>query len=618
VLGEVAICLLISEDEGVIRWTMFRAPEVLVMGAGPLADAAQESLRRCHRRVDRVSGADRLRSGLRAGSTLILTAGADLDQVLPMVAARRLHQGQAPPRVLLLSDAQEPLAPWTSDDDAGPRFERVDVERTAARLLLARWPLHAGCDPLFGQQVHLVIVGRTALADALLVHALRVAHYSERGPVMTLLSDAPERWQHESAAAHPQAETFSRLRFRALDEPILGAEAPVCGVVVCTHSADAGLQRAESLVRTIAKQQGVSPPVLLDVGGAQPLGDLGEWDGQILPFSHRRLVLTPEVLLDGRADELAQVIHDHYRDTSAAQGRDPDAEPASRPWSDLADSYRQANRHQADHLWAKLAMTDCRAVPEDFVESFAFAPAEVERLAIIEHARWAADRYLDGWSYAPTRDNARKHHPQLIRYADLSGPMKDLDRFAVRLVPALLARSGQGLARMLIVGVPESMRSSSVGRMRASIDQLLFRLQARYPDRGLVIAATLADVASRLLARRALQSADAGLFLLCPRPLVETLAAQPNQEARLDLLRLVARAERRIPLPSAGDLDRWLTQRAEILVQFDANPLPETTPPENASVERGASEVGLSLAAARTCKRVRIHADQGIEWNFEY
>ena len=78
-------------------------------------------------------------------------------------------------------------------------------------------------------------------------------------------------------------------------------------------------------------------------------------------------------------------------------------------------------------------MTDCQAVPESQVESFAFAPVEVERLAVIEHGRWAADRWLDGWSYAPTRDNARKHHPQLIPYQQLSGPMKDLDRFAVRL-----------------------------------------------------------------------------------------------------------------------------------------------------------------------------------------
>lgn len=587
---------------------MFRTPEVLVMGSGVLADAVQASLRRRHRRVERVHDAARIGTRLRAGSTLILTAGADLERVLPLVTS--LHQGRAPSRVLLLSDAREPLAlgPRALAEDAGARVEPVDVERSAARLLLVRWPLHFGCDPLFGQQVHLVIAGRTALADALLVHALRVAHYSAREPLVTLLCDAPETWRRDFDAMHPQAQTFSRLRFCPLDDPALEGEAPVCGVVVCEQPHDAGLQLAETLARRIADQQRVSPPILLDVGDAEPDGDLADWDGQILPFSHRRLVLTPEALLDGRGDELARVIHEHYRDTSAAQGRDPDAEPASRPWSGLVDSYRNANRHQADHLWAKLAVTDCRAVPEDLVESFAFAPAEVERLAIIEHARWAADRYLDGWSYAPARDNARKHHPQLIPYADLSGPMKDLDRFAVRLVPALLARSGLGLVRMLIVGVPETVSAMAPGSLRPWVDQLLKRLQARYPDRGLVIAATLADAASRLLARRALQLADAGLFLLCPRPLAETLSAQPDQDARRDLLALVVRAERRIPLPGEDDLNRWLAARAEILVEFDAASSPE-----------GSSRIiASSSLSAPERKRVRIDPDRGSEWNFDY
>jgi hypothetical protein len=201
---------------------------------------------------------------------------------------------------------------------------------------------------------------------------------------------------------------------------------------------------------------------------------------------------------------------------------------------------------------------------------------------------------------------------------------------------------------MLIVGVPETMGSIGIGSLRARVDQLLLRLRARYPDRGLVIAATLADAASRLLARRALQLADAGLFLLCPSPLAETLAAQPNQDARIDLLGLVARVERRIPLPGEGELDRWFAERAEILVQIDANPLPATIPPENTprehtprpntprqktprehtprehtpreynSAEHSASETSARSAGATARKRVRITADQGIDWNFEY
>ena len=518
---------------------------------------------------------------------------------MPLLASDAKPRDRSPSRVLLLSDCGSRVSMPASAAEVGARVQFIDIERSAARSLLARWPLHFGFDPLFGQQVHLIIAGRTPFADALLVHALRLAHYSELQPVMTLLCEDPAAWERDFSAAHPQAGAFSRLRFRRSEQPQLAAEAPVTGVVVCAQPANAGLALADALARTIAAEQGLSPAILLDVGDAVPAGSLDDWDGQILPFSQRPMVLTPEVLLDGQGDELAQVIHEHYRDTSAAQGRDPDTEPASRPWAELADSYRYANRHQADHLWAKLAVTDCRAVPEDLVESFAFAPAEVERLAVIEHARWAADRYLDGWSYAPRRDNARKHHPQLIPYADLSRPMKDLDRFAVRLVPALLARSGLGLVRMLIVGVAEAATTVSAGRLRPWVDQVLQRLLARYPDRGLVIAATLADPTSRLVARRALRLADAELFLLAPRPLSTVLATQPDADARRDLLSLVARAERRIPLAAEGALERWLAARAEILVRFDEAP-------------------GESGQEAVARKQVRVDPDRGLAWNFEY
>jgi hypothetical protein len=502
---------------------------------------------------------------------------------------------------LVLIDSREQLSALSAAEAVLP-FESIDIERSAARLLLARWPLHFGCDPLFGQHLHLMIAGRAPPADALLLQSLRLAHYSEHPPAFTLLSDAPDAWRADLEARHPQAQAFSGLHFRPLQQPDLASLPPVTSVVVAVDPPTRGLEIAEQLARQLVHGQGRAPPILLEVGDAEPHGALAEWDGQIIPFSYRRMVLDAESLLDGREDELARVVHEHYRDTTLAQGRDPSAEPSALPWHELADSYRDANRHQADHLWAKLAVTDCRAVPEELVESFAFAPAEVERLAVIEHARWAADRYLDGWTYAPTRDNARKHHPQLIPYAELSGPMKDLDRFAVRLVPTLLARSGLGLVRMLIVGIAETPApGSAAGRLRPLIEQLLRRLRARYPDRGLIIAATLADAPSRLLARQALTASGAGLFLLCPRPLSRTLAAQPNADARRDLLRLTGKAERRISLDGDAALQRWLDIRAEIIVDWAEAHSPESS--------------GL---AARRRKRVRLDADSGLHWNFEY
>lgn len=596
---------------------MLRAPEVLIAGSGSLAKDTAMALSRHHRRVVWIDQLDRIGKRMHPDATLIVTAeetqppGNDRNQTWEQLWAAldaRLQCRRTLPRILLLSEAGAsfPAQLPASAQDIEPQIERLVLEQSAARLLFTRWPLHFGCDPLFGQQVHWLICGRTPLADALLLHMLRIAHYSEKKPVITLVSDAPEHWHQNFTSTYPGAEAFSRLHFCSHDDPVPGDEAAVSGVIICAPPSGIALEFVEFLALSIVRQQRISPIMLVDVGDAEPGGRIEDWNGQILAFSQRRMVLRPEVLLDAQDDQLAQVIHEHYRDSIAGQGRNPDTEPSSQPWSTLDDSYRSANRHQADHLWAKLAITDCRAVTEDLVESFAFAPEEVERLAVIEHARWAADRYLDGWSYAPIRDNASKHHPQLIAYNELSGPMKDLDRFAVRLVPALLARSGLGLMRMLIVGIregwPLTAAGADGGNLRRRVDQVLRRLRKRYPDRGLVIATTLADPASRLFAKRARQLADASLFLLVPRLFDETLAAQPDHVARRELLELAVHAERRISLPGAMDLEQWLRIRAEILVEFDSD-----------ASERTADQRATSIR-----KHVRMGARHEPEWNFEY
>jgi hypothetical protein len=199
------------------------------------------------------------------------------------------------------------------------------------------------------------------------------------------------------------------------------------------------------------------------------------------------------------------------------------------------------------------------------------------------------------------RDNARKHHPQLIPYRDLSEPMKDLDRFAVRGVPTLLARSALGVVRMLILGIPEPNTALSTdgvagGALPRLAEQVLDRLAARYPDRTLVVAATLAEPGARLITRLALDRAAAGLFLLCPQPLAHTLAAQPDDAARRDLLALMARAERRISLPAPGELTRWFARRADIQLVVGSGPL------ENAAA-----------------KRVLLDpVERRVDWNFDY
>jgi hypothetical protein len=607
---------------------LFGPTPILVCGRAPLSDLVVDGLQLAGRKVMRID-AERL-AGLdpKRIRTLVLADPADAPSLVGAIAARCASLGRRPRRAaqrLILMHEQEPPPPLPAPDPDGClRLETFAIRNRAARALLNRWPLHLGMDPRFGQRPHLLIVGFADPAPALLVHALRLIQYGAGRPRISLACENSDAIATAFLSTYPQAPQVADIRFAPIDAlagilsgsagvsagaarqrsdlALADTEPPVTLALVCVPDGE-GVRIARHLAAELAVSQGVSPPILLETGLAQAgtpgsEGRLEDWDGQIIPVSYLREACRAAVLLDGRGDEVARTIHDHYRDSIAAQGRDPDLEPAGQPWDLLASSYRQANRHQADHVRAKLAVIDARAVPEEMVESFTMTPMEVERLAVIEHERWAADRHLDGWSYAPVRDNQLKHHPQLIPYSDLSEPMKDLDRFAVRGLPVLLARQGLGILRLLIVGMPEPAAGCPTGmRLRRLADQALDRLIARYPDRALVLASTLRDRRARALVRRAMdRERGVGLFVLLPRPLGRVLAELPDPYERRDFLTLVARAERRIGLQGETALVTWLSERAHVSLIL-----------------------GDRIPAGVVAKRVRLDpSGSGLDWNFEY
>ena len=52
----------------------------------------------------------------------------------------------------------------------------------------------------------------------------------------------------------------------------------------------------------------------------------------------------------------------------------------------------------------------------------------LEKLADNTHEVWAAQRIKDGWTYGEKRDDAKKHNPCLVPYADLPESEKEYDR----------------------------------------------------------------------------------------------------------------------------------------------------------------------------------------------
>ncbi len=557
------------------------------------------------------------------------------------------HYGQGRPQISLVCDCHEavaadllaayPQASFIADLRFAPLAELSSLLRPAGAPDL-------DSPPLVNPPVTLAVVcledgppphrdPAAPATDSLAPSPLAGEGWGERAeglPPVSLavvcLEDAPHPHPHRDPAAQtPASLAPSPLAGEGWGEGAEGlhvsapSDRPPSDLA--NHS---GLALARRLIEELAASQGVSPPVLLEVGAAEPGGGIEDWDGQIIPFNYQHEACRAALLLDGAGDELARTIHEHYRDTIAAQGRDLTQEPAGQPWERLATSYRQANRHQADHVWAKLAVTDCRAVAEDLVEVFALTPLEVERLAIVEHARWAADRYLDGWSYGPVRDNARKLHPQLIPYADLSEAMKDLDRFAVRGLPTLAARLGLGIQRLLILGVhPPGPACPSGKPLRRLATGLGERLRERYPDRALVIAATLADHRERDLVRELMQGTEgASLFLLLPHPLHHLLDRLTPTAARRDFLTLLAQAERRISLRGGGELAAWFARRAEIQLILDET-LPcladATLAPGKASDTESRAVGMMTGLPGGPDKRILLDPDgPGLTWTFDY
>ncbi len=63
-----------------------------------------------------------------------------------------------------------------------------------------------------------------------------------------------------------------------------------------------------------------------------------------------------------------------------------------------------------------------------------------ELLARNAHDIWARQRLADGWRYGPRRDDARKEHPSLVPYEELSESEKEYDRStALETLKAMIA-----------------------------------------------------------------------------------------------------------------------------------------------------------------------------------
>ena len=119
-------------------------------------------------------------------------------------------------------------------------------------------------------------------------------------------------------------------------------------------------------------------------------------------------------------------------------------------WETLSDDARELNRTSIDDIAVKVGLVGGEIVTADSVsagEPLVFTAAETEKLAIAEHDRWCRVRTRQGWTYGPVRDDVAKLHPDLVPWAELDEPRRQIDRDHVGCIPHLLATVGFTMTR---------------------------------------------------------------------------------------------------------------------------------------------------------------------------
>ena len=230
-------------------------------------------------------------------------------------------------------------------------------------------------------------------------------------------------------------------------------------VYICLDNASIGLQAALTLLQFMQQRRTPAIPIMIrmteDAGLAKFLQEVkstGNAFTNLTAFGLLDRTCKVGSFDDGTHEALARVIHDYYVESEKEKGYTVAENPSLVSWDGLPEKYRQANRHQADHIGAKLNAIGCGITPWRTYEAkeFCFSHDDIEFMAIMEHKRWCEEKASQDWRYGPERNNTQKIHPDLLRWEDpnLSEETRQKNRQEVRLIPVLLSRAGFQIYRV--------------------------------------------------------------------------------------------------------------------------------------------------------------------------
>jgi voltage-gated potassium channel Kch len=347
--------------------------------------------------------------------------------------------------------------------DAPVRITMFNVFENCARNLFRRYPLDhdviARGDP---RVVQLVLIGFGLMGEALLLQAARFGQFANLKNLRVHVFDRQAmRNERLFRSRYPQFDRICDLEFHEMDadEPetqalvgeLCSDPAATVSTIAITLDNDA---RAMSIGLSLVNRHEVRVPIrvrLTEDSGLAPLVTAersGAIRDRMTAFGSLNAACEFENIVGG---ELSKIMHEDFVQRRLQEGRSAD-DPGLVKWEVLDADLIESNRQLAEHIDVKLRAIGCHAAnSRDGGSATAiteFSAAEVELMAEMEHQRWMAERIISGWTFVDgPRDVIKRTSPYLVPWNQLSEPVKNYDRDAVKIIPGALEPRGLRIFR---------------------------------------------------------------------------------------------------------------------------------------------------------------------------
>jgi hypothetical protein len=207
-------------------------------------------------------------------------------------------------------------------------------------------------------------------------------------------------------------------------------------------------------------------------------------------------------IVETSSDNLAEFLHNEYNKHYGTHKK----------WSELTESYRDANRTVADHLPVKLASLEYNIPkdPSNWSQQVDLTE-NLELMAELEHNRWYAERKLNGWQYGETRNDNHKIHPCLVPYEQLPEQEKQKDRENIQALQQFFSskpkQSGEKVRKNINIAILATKEFQQ--------KEIITNILEKYKENHITLITALQNKQEQQLAEIAIQQ---GAKLIIPSP----------------------------------------------------------------------------------------------------